>query len=68
MIVNKEPRSPRNRPIQKEKDLGRVEMKVEQTPELVEQLTISVPKSTENRGVLTITWENTQATVAISAH
>jgi hypothetical protein len=43
-------------------------MKVEQTPELVEQLTISVPKSTENRGVLTITWENTQATVAISAH
>ena len=50
------------RPEYKDTELGRVDMKVEKTAGLVEQLMISV-----EGGVLKAEWENTRATVALKA-
>jgi hypothetical protein len=47
-------------------DLGRVEMKVEKTAAPVEQFTISLVKADQG-GVLKLEWENTSASVTVTA-
>jgi len=49
-------------------DLGRVKMKVAPVQDTVEQFAIDVKPGTGNRGTLTLTWENTQASVPVMVH
>jgi Protein of unknown function (DUF2911). len=46
-------------------DLGRVRMKVEKTPSLVEQFTISFEQPTAKSAILALAWENTKASVPV---
>jgi hypothetical protein len=48
-------------------DLGRVKMTVKQVKETVETFAINVKPTTGKNGVLTLTWENTEASVPIVA-
>jgi hypothetical protein len=50
----------------KKKDLGRIEMDVGQTPEMIEQFTITIRKNTETSGILEMSWENTVVSVSFS--
>lgn len=50
------------------KDLGRVQMKVEPVKDTVETFAIDVKPGTGKRGTLTLTWENTQASVPVMVH
>lgn len=49
-------------------DLGRVKMKVAAVNDTVETFAIDVKPGTANRGTLTLTWENTQASVPVMVH
>lgn len=49
-------------------DLGRVPMNVKSVKETVETFTVGVKEAGEKSGLLTLTWENTEASVPIVAH
>lgn len=49
-------------------DLGRVKMKVTPVKDTVETFVIGVEPGTANRATLTLTWENTQASVPVMVH
>jgi Protein of unknown function (DUF2911) len=49
----------------KTQDLGRIPMKVASLPEPVEQFTIAIASTGGASGVLTMTWDTTQASVPI---
>ena len=65
LVVNTEPNLMGRIGYNRKKDLGRVDMKVENT-QMIEQLTIEIVKTTENSGILKISWETTGASVPIS--
>ncbi|HEX7284789.1 MAG TPA: DUF2911 domain-containing protein [Candidatus Angelobacter sp.] len=50
-----------------EQDLARVEMKVSQTKQPVEQFTISFDKMGEDAATLVLEWENSRASVSLKA-
>ena len=49
-------------------DLGRVPMKVTALKDTVETFAIALEPGKANRGTLTLTWENTQASVPVMVH
>lgn len=49
-------------------DLGRVPMNVDTLDEAVESFLISIEPTKDGRGMLKLTWENTEASVPIMAH
>lgn len=49
-------------------DLGRVKMKVQQVKKPVETFAIRLKPTVENQGLLTLTWENTEASVTVVVH
>ena len=49
-------------------DLGRVKMQVKQIAKPVETFAIAIKPTVENQGVLTLTWENTEASVPVVVH
>src|SRR5262249_55524096 len=51
----------------KSQDLGRVAMTLSKTPALVEQFKMTLTPAGGNRGRLTMEWENTMASVNITA-
>jgi hypothetical protein len=65
LVINTDPNLLGRNGYNRKKDLGRVDMAVERTPEMVEQLTIEIAKTTENSGILRISWETTLASVPI---
>jgi hypothetical protein len=67
LVINTDPNLLGRNGYNRKKDLGRVDMAVERTPEMVEQLTIEITKTTENSGILKISWETTLASAPISA-
>ncbi|MGH9521813.1 MAG: DUF2911 domain-containing protein [Terriglobales bacterium] len=48
-------------------DLARIDMKTSQLPKTVERLTMSLEKKSGNAAVLNVDWENTRASVPVSA-
>lgn len=50
------------------KDLGRVKMDVKKLESPVETLAIDVKPATGSRGVLSLTWENVEATLPVMVH
>jgi len=67
LVINTDPYLLGRNGYSRKKDLGRVDMDIQQTPEMVEQLTIEIVKTTENTAILKISWETTLASVPISA-
>lgn len=49
-------------------DVGRVKMKVQQTKKPVETFAIAIKPTVENQGLLTLSWENTEASVPVVVH
>jgi hypothetical protein len=49
-------------------DLGRIKMKVAPVKDTVETFAIGLEPTGPNRGMLTLTWENTQASVPVMVH
>ncbi len=49
-------------------DLGKTPMKMSKPPEMVEQLKYTLTSSSNNKGVLTLAWEDHQASVSIAVH
>lgn len=49
-------------------DLGRVKMAVKSLKDPVETFVIAVKPAAANRGALTLTWENTEASVPVMVH
>jgi hypothetical protein len=52
----------------KDKDLGRVKMIMSKPPSTVEDLVYTITDRGNNRGMLTLAWENETASVPIHAH
>jgi len=48
-------------------DLGRVKMKIEKSPKVIEQLTISI-EGQGSRGTLKIAWDDTVASIPVMMH
>jgi hypothetical protein len=49
-------------------DLGRVQMSVSETAEMMEQLTIGIEAGEGTNGTLSIDWDMTSATLSLMAH
>lgn len=49
-------------------DLGRVQMSVSETAEMMEQLTIGIKAGEGTNGTLSIDWDMTSATLSLMAH
>jgi hypothetical protein len=49
-------------------DFGRIKMKVAPVKETVETFVIDLKPTTTHRGMLTLTWENTQASIPVMVH
>jgi hypothetical protein len=50
------------------KDLGRVKMSVRQLKDTAETFAIGIKPGSAKNGTLTLTWENTEASVPLTAH
>jgi hypothetical protein len=67
LIINKVAKQSGAYEYDAKQDLGRVKMKLEKSPKVIEQLTISVDGQ-GNRGALKIAWDDTIASIPVMMH
>jgi hypothetical protein len=67
LLINKTPDQWGAFSYDKGQDLGGVPLKVSSTPSAVEQFTMAFEKKGDRASTLTLTWENTKASVDITA-
>lgn len=67
LIINKVAKQSGAYDYDAKQDLGRVKMKMEKTPKVIEQLTISV-EGQGHRGTLKIAWDDTIASIPVMMH
>ena len=67
LIINKVPKQSGAYDYDAKNDLGRIKMKLEKSPKVTEQLTISLDGQ-GSRGTLKIAWDNVIASVPVMMH
>ncbi|MBA3976362.1 MAG: hypothetical protein C0504_19310 [Candidatus Solibacter sp.] len=67
LIINKVAKQSGAYEYDAKQDLGRVKMKIEKSPKVIEQLTISI-EGQGSRGTLKIAWDDTIASIPVMMH